>query len=76
MRYVFLAIAVSFAASVNAQTAAAVAQRGAVTSLEGRQFGQHVSGMAPEHPRMHGRLLGECVSEMAITGECPHHQDE
>ena len=42
----------------------------------GRQFGEHVSGMAPEHPKMHGRLFGECVSELAITGECSHHPDE
>lgn len=42
----------------------------------GRRFGEHVSGMAPEHPRTHGRLFGECVSEMATTGLCPHHDDE
>jgi hypothetical protein len=35
-------------------------------------FGEHVSDMAPEHPIMHGRQFGECVSGMA-TGECPHH---
>jgi hypothetical protein len=48
----------------------------APAALEGRQFGQHVSGMAPEHPRLHGSLFGECVSELAITGDCPHHDDE
>lgn len=42
----------------------------------GRQFGEHVSGMAPEHPRRQGRLFGECVSDMATTGLCPHHDDE
>lgn len=42
----------------------------------GRAFGEHVSGMAPEHPRMHGRHFGECVSDMATTGECPHHDLE
>ena len=46
------------------------------TSPEGRAFGEHVSGMAPEHAILHGALFGECVSEMAITGECPHHDDE
>ena len=46
------------------------------TSLEGRAFGEHVSGMAPEHAILHGVLFGECVSEMAITGDCPHHDDE
>jgi hypothetical protein len=33
--------------------------------------------MTPEHAILHGALFGECVSELAITGECPHHdQDE
>ena len=45
---------------------------GSQSQTGGRQFGEHVSGMAPEHPLMHGRLFGECVSEMAITGTCPH----
>ncbi|MEW6688868.1 MAG: hypothetical protein AB1452_07215 [Pseudomonadota bacterium] len=40
---------------------------------DGRQFGEHVSSMAPEHPLLHGVLFGDCVSEMAIAGECPHH---
>ncbi len=39
----------------------------------GRGLGEHVSGMAPEHPKMHGRLFGDCVSELAITGQCSHH---
>ena len=43
---------------------------------EGRDFGQHVSGMAPEHAILHGALFGECVSEMALNGECPHHEDD
>jgi hypothetical protein len=34
-------------------------------------FGEHVSGMAPDHPIMHRRHFGECVSGMA-RGECPH----
>lgn len=46
------------------------------TAPEGRAFGQHVSGMAPEHAILHGALFGECVSEMAITGDCPHHEEE
>lgn len=46
------------------------------TAPEGRAFGEHVSGMAPEHAILHGALFGECVSEMAITGECPHHEDD
>ena len=45
-------------------------------SPEGRTFGQHVSGMAPEHAILHGALFGECVSEMAVTGECPHHDED
>jgi hypothetical protein len=39
---------------------------------QGPTFGEHVSGMAPEHPISHGREFGECVSGMA-TGECRHH---
>ena len=46
------------------------------TALEGRAFGEHVSGMAPEHAILHGALFGECVSEMAITGDCPHHAED
>lgn len=40
----------------------------------GPAFGQHVSGMAPEHPKGHGRMFGQCVSAMARTGQCPHHE--
>jgi hypothetical protein len=40
----------------------------------GPAFGQHVSGMAPEHPKEHGRLFGECVSAMAQGAECDHHE--
>jgi hypothetical protein len=42
------------------------------TQTEGRALGEHVSGHAPEHPREMGALFGECVSELAITGTCPH----
>jgi len=35
-------------------------------------FGEHVSSMAPEHPRDHGREFGECLSTMARTGVCSH----
>jgi hypothetical protein len=47
----------------------------AQTTLEGRAFGQHVSSMAPEHPLLYGRMFGECVSEVAITGQCPHDHE-
>ncbi|GBD20785.1 hypothetical protein HRbin28_01233 [bacterium HR28] len=40
----------------------------------GTPFGQHIASMAPDHPRTHGRLFGECVSTMATTGTCPHHE--
>jgi hypothetical protein len=40
----------------------------------GPAFGQHVSGMAPDHPKEHGRLFGECVSAMAQGAECDHHE--
>ncbi len=39
----------------------------------GNAFGKHVSGMAPEHARLHGAEFGACVRAMARTGECPHH---
>lgn len=42
------------------------------TAIEGPALGQHVSGHAPEHPLEQGQLFGECVSELAITGTCPH----
>jgi len=40
----------------------------------GPAFGQHVASMAPEHPREHGRMFGECVSAMARGEDCPHHE--
>ncbi len=40
----------------------------------GSAFGQHIATMAPEHPRTYGWMFGECVSTMATTGTCPHHQ--
>ena len=46
---------------------------GTASTIEGRALGEHVSGHAPEHPREMGRLFGECVSEIALTGTCPHH---
>jgi len=45
---------------------------GTQTAIEGRALGEHVSAHAPEHPREMGSLFGECVSELAITGTCPH----
>lgn len=45
------------------------------TTIDGLQVGEHVSSMAPEHPLLHGVLFGECVSELAITGECPHDHE-
>lgn len=86
-----LQLTLSFAATAIAQTTVDGGQAGdesapgvasqqpqtgsAQTTIEGRQLGQHVSGMAPEHPLLHGRLFGECVSELAITGECPHDHE-
>ena len=47
------------------------------TPSDGREFGRHVSGMAPEHPLEHGgAMFGECVSGLATTGDCPHHDEE
>lgn len=52
----------------------ATPSRAVPTQNRGRQLGAHVSGMAPEHPILHGALFGECVSELATTDEC-HHFD-
>jgi hypothetical protein len=41
----------------------------------GPEFGRHVSGMAPEHPREHGKMFGECMSTMAKGEECPHEHE-
>ncbi|KZK16593.1 hypothetical protein A3962_14655 [Meiothermus taiwanensis] len=38
----------------------------------GPDFGKHVSGMAPEHPREHGAQFGACVSSMARGEGCVH----
>ncbi len=46
------------------------------TTTQGGQVGEHVSSMTPEHALMHGALFGECVSQFAITGECPHDEEE
>lgn len=35
-------------------------------------FGQHVSGMVPEHALADGAAFGACVSAMARGIECPH----
>lgn len=40
----------------------------------GPAFGQHIASMAPEHPRAHGRMFGECVSSMARGEGCAHHE--
>jgi hypothetical protein len=38
----------------------------------GNAFGQHVTGMAPEHAVAHGADFGACVSAMARGLACPH----
>ncbi|OGA59940.1 MAG: hypothetical protein A3G81_25885 [Betaproteobacteria bacterium RIFCSPLOWO2_12_FULL_65_14] len=43
---------------------------------EAGQVGEHVSSVTPEHPLAERELFGECVSELAITGECPHEHEE
>lgn len=40
------------------------------------KIGEHVSSVAPEHPLAERERFGECVSELAITGECTHEHDE
>lgn len=39
----------------------------------GPVFGQHISAMAPGHPREHGAAFGACVSAMASGTNCEHH---
>jgi hypothetical protein len=58
------------------QTATAQTRTAAQNASQGRGIGEHVSSVAPEHPLADGRLFGECVSELAITGECPHMHEE
>ncbi len=54
--------------------ALALGSAGAVSaSGGGPEFGPHVAGMTPEHPVQHGALFGDCVSDMATTASCPHH---
>lgn len=43
---------------------------------EARKIGEHVSSVTPEHPLAERELFGECISELAITGECPHEHEE
>jgi len=40
----------------------------------GPEFGLHVAEMTPEHPVEHGAMVGDCVSDMATTASCPHHE--
>jgi hypothetical protein len=35
---------------------------------DGPGLGHHVSQMAPDHPRAHGQMFGDCVSTMARGG--------
>ena len=44
------------------------------TPADGQLFGQHVSGMSPEHPLDHGQLFGECVGSLASEGTCTVHE--
>ena len=45
----------------------------AVEVVPGPGFGAHISEMAPDHPREHGRMFGACVSAMARGEACSHH---
>lgn len=76
MRHVAYAVAVALLLTVPlaASVSAEMMSMNAEMMPEGGLFGLHVAGMAPEHATAHGRDFGECVSEMAITGECTHHE--
>ncbi len=41
-----------------------------------QNIGSHVTGVTPEHPLDEGRLFGECIAELALTGECLHEHDQ
>ena len=66
----------STAPAAGAAQSQAPAPQASQAPMGGRAFGEHVSGMAPEHPLEHGgQMFGQCVSEMAITGQmCEHMQ--
>ena len=59
-------------ASPASQGSVAQPASGTQAPMGGRGFGEHVSQMAPEHPKDHGVMFGECVSEMAIGDDCEH----
>lgn len=44
----------------------------ALSHIAVTDLGRHVAGVAPAHPLMDGAQFGECVSELATTGLCPH----
>jgi hypothetical protein len=66
----------SQASGGKAQSAAATstppAPQSSQAPMGGRAFGEHVSGMAPQHAIDHRRHFGECVSAMAQGDECDH----
>ncbi|MEX2198689.1 MAG: hypothetical protein WD886_07745 [Burkholderiales bacterium] len=85
MRHLALSLAFSSALLIGAPAGAQTTQPGqsapdatqsGSTQTEGRALGEHVSGHAPEHPREMGRLFGECVGELALTGTCPHEDTD
>lgn len=70
MRKAFVGAGFGLALSVLAVGTATAAP----TPGGGPDFGQHVADMAPIHPVDHGREFGRCVSELASTGVCSHHE--
>lgn len=83
MRRPALALALSIPLAVIAQTATedrSATDKTQTTTTQGGgaagQIGEHVSSVAPEHPLAERELFGECISELAITGECPHEHEE
>jgi len=70
MQRAFLGAMIGLAFSVLAIGTASAAP----TPGGGPDFGHHVADMAPDHPVDHGRNFGQCVSQLASTGVCEHHE--
>lgn len=73
---IFPALLLSAPVSAQTTTAQSTPPPSTQTTIEGRALGEHVSDHAPEHPLDQGQLFGDCVSELALTGTCPHEETD
>jgi hypothetical protein len=65
-------VAIAAMAALTVLGGAGIAEAAGAEPGGGPAFGQHMAGMAPEHPVEHGAGFGSCVSAMARGGPCPH----